>query len=144
MYGNPYGYPFMPQQPMIQQQIIKVNGRPGAQALNMGPNASALALDETAPIVWLCRTDGAGYKTVIPYNISEYKQDPEPDLSDISKRLKRLEDLYEESHTGRVRGAGAATKQNKSNVSSISGGGKSGRVSAGDDSEEPDPFSDRE
>lgn len=43
-------------------EVIKVNGRGGANAFQMGPNSSILLLDETDNIVWLAQTDGAGYQ----------------------------------------------------------------------------------
>lgn len=78
------------------QQIVKVNGANGAQAFQMMPNSSALLLDESAPIVWLVQTDGAGYKTTTPYKIEPYKPEPEPDLNDILQRLKKLEEQANE------------------------------------------------
>ena len=94
-YGNNYmniGQQTMPQQTM-PQQIIKVNGENGARAYQMMPNSSVLLLDENNPIVWLAQTDGAGYKTVTPYNITPYAPPEAPDFNNISDRLKRLEDV---------------------------------------------------
>ena len=46
-------------------EIIRVNGRNGAEALQMAPNSSIFVADETnANRIWLCMTDGAGFKTV--------------------------------------------------------------------------------
>lgn len=82
MYYNPYGsYP-------QQMSVIRVNGENGAKALQLAPNSSALVLDETAPIVWLCQSDGAGYKTAKPYKIEPMEiTTPES----LEKRLARLE-----------------------------------------------------
>ena len=52
-------------------EVIKVNGRGGANAFQMGPNSSILLLDETDNVVWLAQTDGAGYKTVTPFSLLE-------------------------------------------------------------------------
>ena len=101
---NPYGFgQQMPQpyiQPGIQQQaagpsmqVIRVNGENGARAFQMGANASALLLDESGTIVWLVTTDGAGYKTVAPYDIMPHKEAPAPDYSDLESRVKKLEDM---------------------------------------------------
>ena len=49
-----------------RMEVIKVNGEPGARAFNMPPNSSVLLLDESAPIVWLKTTDGAGYASLNP------------------------------------------------------------------------------
>lgn len=86
------GQQTMPQQTM-PQQIIKVNGENGARAYQMMPNSSVLLLDENNPIVWLAQTDGAGYKTVTPYNITPYAPPEAPDFNSLSDRLKRLEDV---------------------------------------------------
>lgn len=70
-YMNPYGYP---QRPMSQMppkyEVVRVNGRGGADAFQMAPNSDALLLDTSAPIVWLKTTDGAGYATCTPYTIT--------------------------------------------------------------------------
>lgn len=85
---NPYTMP---------QQVIRVTGEPGARALQMQPNSSILLLDETAPIVWLAQTDGAGYKTLTPYTIEKYTPKPSPNLEDIVDRITRLEAKINES-----------------------------------------------
>ena len=77
-------------------QVVRVNGRNGAEAYNIGPNSSALLLDESGTIVWLCTTDGAGYKTVAPYDIAPHKDVPPPDFGMLESRIKRLEDFVNE------------------------------------------------
>ena len=87
-------YPQPQQQPFMQkQEVIKVNGENGARALQIAPNSSALLLDETAPIVWLVITDGAGYKTVTPYSITPYQPEPPVDVKSLEERIKRLEEM---------------------------------------------------
>lgn len=89
-----YGY-----QP--QQSVIRVNGENGARALQLPPNSSALVLDETAPLVWLCQSDGAGYRTVTPYHIEPFKQVTQESLDE---RLKRLEEKCESYFAGHATG----------------------------------------
>lgn len=73
------------------QQIVQVSGENGARAYQMMPNCSVILLDNSAPLIWVCVTDGAGYKTVTPYKIEQYVP-PEPvDMQDVLKRLERLE-----------------------------------------------------
>ena len=94
-YGNPVFNPYLNpqyQQPQ-RQEVTKVNGENGARAFPMGANSSALLLDESGLLVWLVTTDGAGYKTVAPYDISPHKPDPKPDFDDIEQRVKRLEEF---------------------------------------------------
>lgn len=90
-YGQ-YNYMSIGQQTM-PQQIIKVNGENGARAYQMMPNSSVLLLDENNPIVWLAQTDGAGYKTITPYNITPYAPPEAQDFNSLSDRLKRLEEI---------------------------------------------------
>lgn len=133
MYNNPY-QAYMPMQPMgASQQVIRVNGENGARTLAMPPNSSALVLDETAPLVWLCVTDGAGYKTVTPYSISVYKPETTPTMKEISERLARLEARLGESDIGRdephKRTGGQSGERN---VRRVPQGGEPGRVSETD------------
>ena len=103
MSHNQYGYqitpPFVPQpfqgwgQSLPRQEIVRVNGENGAKAYQMAPNSSALLLDESAPLVWLIQTDGAGYKTAVPYTITPYQAQKEPNLNSLEERIQRLEDM---------------------------------------------------
>ena len=81
-----------------KQEIVKVNGEGGAKAYQMPPNSSALLLDETQPIIWLKTTDGAGYPAISAYNIEPYAPETVSN-NDIEKRVKRLEDIINESYT---------------------------------------------
>lgn len=95
--GSPFGYP-APSVPawggnLQKTEIIRVHGENGARAFQMAPNSNVLLLDESAPLVWLVQTDGAGYKTVTPYTIAPYQAAPAPDLGSLEGRIKRLEDM---------------------------------------------------
>lgn len=87
--GQPQSYPQSPK----RTEIIHVNGQNGAQAFQMFPNSQALLLDDTAPLIWLAQTDGAGYKTITPYTIAPYQPEPEIDLKNIDERLKKIEEV---------------------------------------------------
>lgn len=87
----PYGYP--PSMRVPRQEIIRVNGRNGAMSIKMAPSSSVLVLDETAPLVWLCQTDGAGYLTVTPFDIAPHQEAPQVSVNDLSARLARLEEI---------------------------------------------------
>ena len=99
MYQNPYLNPFgnyspyQPSAPMQSQQVVRVNGENGAKSYNLGPNSSALLLDESGLMVWLCTSDGAGYKTVSAYDIAPHKNEPAPDYGSLEERVKRLEEM---------------------------------------------------
>lgn len=104
MYEN-YGYG----QPMMQQmrqsdwqqrmmarnapryEVIQVNGENGARAFSMAPNSSALLMDTTAPIVWLCTTDGAGYLTASAFDITPHQAEKPVDVRTLEDRIARLE-----------------------------------------------------
>ena len=104
---EPYGYgqtlmmPQMQQRQDWQQQmqmrnapryeVIQVNGENGAKAFRMAPNSSALLMDTTAPIVWLCQSDGAGYHTQTPFSIAPYQPEPPVDVRSLAERIERLE-----------------------------------------------------
>ena len=96
---NPYGYAPVSQQNGAgsvlpqQSQIIRVNGKNGAEAFRMAPNSSILLMDENDPIVWLKTSDGACYCTVTPYTIAPYQSAPPVDVNSLENRVKRLEDM---------------------------------------------------
>ena len=98
---NPYGYNRFP-----TYEVIKVNGKPGVDAFQMGPNSSILLLDETANLVWLAQTDGAGYKTATPFTITPFVEKPPVDMNALTEKidgieaeLKELREMYAKSDT---------------------------------------------
>lgn len=93
---NSYQSPYMPLQ---RYEVIKVNGEGGANAFQMLPNSSVILLDETAPMIWFKTTDGAGFPTLTPYDISRHVvQKPVDQYKELSDRVARLEELFNESH----------------------------------------------
>jgi hypothetical protein len=83
--SNPYGY-ILP-----QQQIIQVNGRASVETMQLAPNSSLLAMDTSAPIVWMCVSDGIGKVTATPYDITVHKDAPPADVQSIEQRLAAIE-----------------------------------------------------
>ena len=79
-------------------QIIKVNGRGGAEAYQMPPNSQIILLDETRPLIWLKQTDGAGYPTLTAYDIKPHEETPEPDMKSLEERISKIEELIHESN----------------------------------------------
>ena len=129
-YPNPYN-PYQPQynftQPMpnqtfpSMQQVVKVNGRNGAEAYRMGANSSILLLDETEPIVWLKQTDGAGYPTITAYDIKLHQDLPPVDLRSIEERITKLEEVMKnEPNTASNQRKFTNVEQNKANVANSS------------------------
>lgn len=78
---------------MSSAQIIKVNGRGGAEAYQMPANSQILLLDETQPILWLKQTDGAGYPTLNAYDIKPHEEQKMPDMRNLEERIERLEEV---------------------------------------------------
>lgn len=111
-YGTPSNFRYnAPQSVSVQRnEIIRVNGKEGAEAYPLAQNSSIMLLDENNPIVWIKRTDGAGFPTVEPFAISPYKPEPPIDLKAIDERLSKVEAiLNEQSNTTN------AKRVNKSN-----------------------------
>lgn len=79
----------------VQQEchVIRVNGEPGARAYMLPPNSDAVLIDTTASMIWLVQTDGAGYKTLTPYDIVPHEE-PKPDdsIKKLEDRIARLEE----------------------------------------------------
>lgn len=125
---NPYGYgqqmPGQYMQPGIQQQmpavpaqqVVRVNGENGARAFQIGANSSALLLDESGTMVWLVTSDGAGYKTIAPYDIVPHKEAPAPDFSDLESRVKKLEDMMGGKRYGNSGNSSATGKKSNESV----------------------------
>ena len=100
---NPTMNPYLPQQHAYQQaqrqEVVKVNGEGGARAYPLGPNSSALLLDESGALVWLITTDGAGYKSVAPFDISPHQAAAAPDYTSLEARITKLEEMINNAST---------------------------------------------
>ena len=123
--------PQMPQftMPAPHMEVTRVSGENGADAFQMGPNSSALLLDETAPIVWFVQTDGAGYKTITTYDIQLHQELPPVDTRSLEQRIAKLEERlnepnytsvkpskYEQDRSGKANGGNVQNgKQSASN-----------------------------
>ena len=117
MYNSYYMPQYTPQmgaggQMPQQGQVVRVNGRNGAEAYRLAPNSSVLLLDENDPLVWLKTTDGAGYATVTPYTITPYQPAPAVDVTGLESRVKRLEDIL----NGKSNNADAGAKRSNTNA----------------------------
>lgn len=106
-YSNPYqqngtnGNVFASMTAPLTGNVLKVSGINGVNALNIAPNSSVLALDETAPILWFIQTDSAGYKTPTPYDITPHVDQTAKIEQNFEERLKRLEEyVNEQSNIG--------------------------------------------
>jgi len=105
--NNAYPYQFFNMGAQLpKQEVVRVNGKNGAEAYQMAPNSSVLLLDETAPIIWLKTTDGASYPTITGYSISPIQpkvEQPTNELYlDLEKRIAKIEETIKDvkSYTG--------------------------------------------
>ena len=77
------------------QQVIQVAGRQSIDTLQMTPNSSVLIMDTSAPIVWLCVSDGLGKVTATAYDITLHQDTPAFDIAGFAEsvegRLSALE-----------------------------------------------------
>lgn len=109
-----------------RQEVVTVNGRQGAQLYQIGVNSSAFLLDVSGKILWLVTTDGAGYKTVQPYDITPHQDPPSPEFEALATRMSRLEDMI----NGLCNATERATSGDTANTTTI----KSGTDSTGNKS----------
>ena len=100
-----------------KHEIIRVNGKNGAEALQMAPNSSIFVADETnANRIWLCMTDGAGFKTVraircVFEDVIEQEQ-ANTQLASFEERLAKLEGIVNDKFNPR------STKSGKNSAES--------------------------
>ena len=107
MYSNSMYNPYQPYMgstsmgsnfPIQRQEVVRVNGKNGADAYQMAPNSSILLLDETAPVIWLKTTDGASYPTVTGYKITPIETKittpiESSNYTDLESRIAKLEEI---------------------------------------------------
>lgn len=91
------GFVQQPQTPTLpQQQIIQVNGKASVDTIQLAPNSSVLLMDTTAPIVWMCVSDGVGKVSSTPYDITVHKDKPPIDVENIEQRISNIEKIISE------------------------------------------------
>lgn len=97
----------------LRSEVIRVNGRNGAEAYQLAANSSILLLDESAPIVWLKATDGAGYPTITPYSITPYQPEPQIDVKSLESRVKSIEEIISKWENGNGKSNNRNAKSNR-------------------------------
>jgi hypothetical protein len=90
------------------QSVPQVTGKDGAMAYQLPPNSSALLMDNTAAIVWLVKTDSAGFKTAEAFDVTPHKQAEMARASTIEALEKRIEDIER-----RIKGNESNTSSNE-------------------------------
>lgn len=95
---NNYLQQYMPAQQQSNklppQQIVRARGKESVDRIEMYPNSSALILDETAPIVWMCVSDGLGNVTKSPYDVTPHVDEPPVNIDSLEQRLTSLEHTF--------------------------------------------------
>ncbi len=110
--GGQQNQPSVPSNFLPHYDVIQVSGENGARAFQMGPNSSVLLADKEAAIVWLVCTDGAGYKTIMPYDITPHRAAPPVDLNNLETRLAQVEEWINAKQSA----FGSAKQSKKSNA----------------------------
>ena len=111
MFPSPIYNPFAPSAPYYQQpapqtmqgantlpaqQVLQASGKASIDAIRMAPNSSALVMDTTAPLVWLCTSDSLGNVTSVSYDITPHKDAPPVDVAGLEARIAEIEKRMEE------------------------------------------------
>lgn len=93
--NNNNGFSYAP-----RLQIIRVNGEAGARSIMMAPNSDQFLADTTnSSRIWVAQTDGAGYLTITPLDVTVHQDAPPVNLTDLEERIKHLEEQYEQFNT---------------------------------------------
>lgn len=82
------GYNMLP-----KYELIKVSGEESARNFRMAPNSDALLLDDRQPILYHVQTDGAGYVTVMAYDLVPHQTVAPVDINQLNQRVAQLEEI---------------------------------------------------
>lgn len=96
-----------------QQQVTQVNGKASVDAIRMSPNSSILLMDNTAPLVYLCVSDGLGNVTSTAYDIKLHEDVPPVDVRSLEERIASIESTISrwEDKNAKSNDAGSKQKQ---------------------------------
>ena len=122
---NPYGnynsisnlFSQQTQPTLPQQQVIQVNGKSSVDTINLPPNSSVLLMDTSAPMVWLCVSDGVGKVSSQAFDITPHQEKPPVDVNGIETRLQTVENTLAQimeglNHAKQSNARNAKSKQN--------------------------------
>lgn len=98
-------------------EITQVNGEAGAKSFRMGPNSSYLLLDNSAPIIWLVTTDGAGYLNATPYDYAPHQTQAQIDINTLAQRVSQLEELINAKQSNSRQNKQSKKQQSNNSVS---------------------------
>ena len=87
-----YMQPYTPQTNKLPpQQILQANGKESVDKIEMSPNSSILVMDNTAPIIWMCVSDGLGNTVRTPYDVKVHQEKVPTSIDTLEQRLDALE-----------------------------------------------------
>ena len=81
--------------PLLQAKhnVQSVNDEKDIYAVPMGVDSSDFVLHATKPLIYFVATDGSGKKvSIIPFDIQQHIQEPEPTMQDVKAIESRLEE----------------------------------------------------
>lgn len=93
-----------------KQTITRVNGRAGAEMYQMAPDSSVLLLDESAPVIWVKTTDGAGFPTIKAFGLTEYEEPKPVDIQNLEDRIAKIEEALNGQSNNKNAGRPNASK----------------------------------
>lgn len=94
-----------------KQTITRVNGRAGAEMYQLAPDSSVLLLDESAPVVWVKMSDGAGYCTIKGFSLTEYKEPTPVNLQSLEDRIAKIEEAIHGQSNNKDAGEQSASER---------------------------------
>ena len=137
-----YGQTNFAQTPYPQSyniENVRVDGRAGVEAANIGPNGFGMFLDRNRPILWVKTTDHLMYPTITAYKIEPLQEEPVESstenqngvdvLEKIEKRLDDLERMVRENGKSGT----SAPRRNQAEQSQQSGGKSANGYSRNED-----------
>ena len=116
-YYNPYGVTQPNTNVLPPQQVIQVNGKASVDSIQLAPNSSVLVMDISAPMVWLCISDGVGKVTATGYDIKPHEDPPAVNTNDLEQRIKNIEDFILELEARNEQPHAQTAQPNKSKPS---------------------------
>ena len=76
-----------------KHQVFRVNDEREIYAIPMGIDSSDFVLHNTKPLIYFVATDNSGNKTsIIPFDIKQHVQEPEPTMQDVKDIEARVEE----------------------------------------------------
>ena len=102
--------------PAPHYQIIRVNGEESVKNFRMAPNSEALLLDNTASIIWYAATDGVGFLTYKPFDVTAHQEMAPVDVNNLAARVDKLEEIL--ANVAQPNKSNKSQSRNRNNESS--------------------------